>query len=183
MNKRRIALLFLCRFFLSYALLFIGYSIYLDCSQNTSPTFSCDGLTKGVAKHTEFIASWFHMDIQTIQHEAELSMKVLIDDAYIARIVEGCNGAHICILFVAFLFAFKGRLFSFVLFSIFGCLFLYWFNVLRIFLLSILLYKYPEQEVLFHKLLFPTAIYGAVFLLWIWWANRFATIFETLKTA
>jgi exosortase family protein XrtF len=47
-------------------------------------------------------------------------------------------------------------------------------NVIRIALIAIALYHYPEQEHLLHGVVFPLFIYGVVFLLWVIWVNKFS---------
>ena len=101
-------------------------------------------------------------------------MKVIINEKYIARIIEGCNGASIIILFLSFIIAFSGELKTTLLYGLVGSVILYVFNLIRIVILSLGLYHYPLQRGILHSVIFPLLIYGAVFLLWMVWVNRFS---------
>ncbi|WP_317045218.1 hypothetical protein [Formosa algae] len=59
-----------------------------------------------------------------------------------------------------------------VLYVLAGTTLIYMVNVLRIALISIALYYYPESEHLIHGVIFPLIIYGMVFLLWVFWVNN-----------
>jgi uncharacterized SAM-binding protein YcdF (DUF218 family) len=43
-------------------------------------------------------------------------------------------------------------------------------------ILSIGLYHYPWRREILHTVIFPLIIYGLVFLLWMFWVNRFAAL-------
>ena len=43
-------------------------------------------------------------------HPDEPSMKLIINNKYVARVIEGCNSISIIILFISFIIAFAGRL-------------------------------------------------------------------------
>ncbi|HEX9601553.1 MAG TPA: exosortase family protein XrtF, partial [Mariniflexile sp.] len=57
-----------------------------------------------------------------------------------------------------------------------GSVLIYTVNLLRIVLLTIGLYHYPYQNDVFHTVVFPAIIYGVVFLLWVFWVNRFSKL-------
>lgn len=99
-------------------------------------------------------------------------MKLLINDHYLARIVEGCNALSVMALFAAFIVAFHQRLKSTLLYIIVGAVLIYCANLFRIVLLAIALYEYPQYEEFLHGVLFPAIIYGMVFLLWVVWVRR-----------
>jgi exosortase family protein XrtF len=52
----------------------------------------------------------FNYETRVLQHEDEMSMKVILNGRYVARVIEGCNSVSIIILFLAFIVAFKGSL-------------------------------------------------------------------------
>ena len=83
----------------------------------------------------------------------------------------GCNALSIIILFVSFIIAFAQR-FKKTLFYIFaGVVIIYSVNILRITILAIALYNYPEYQHMLHGAVFPGIIYGMVFLLWLIWVQ------------
>jgi len=173
-KKKKTIIKFLAKFFITYFLLLGIYSVYLKQTQQKSPVFSCAPITKTVAEHTKLFAETFGYPATTMQHEAELSMKFFIGERYSLRIVEGCNGVSILILFLSFIIAFSGSLKATILFSIFGGFVIYVVNIVRILALSKLIYMYPDYLSILHDLLFPAIIYGTVFILWVIWVNKFS---------
>jgi exosortase family protein XrtF len=107
-------------------------------------------------------------------HPDEPSMKLIVNGKYLARIIEGCNSVSIIILFISFVIAFSGRLKETIIFILSGSVLIYVVNLLRIVILSIGLYHYPWRAEILHQVVFPGIIYGMVFLLWMFWVNRFS---------
>lgn len=87
------------------------------------------------------------------------------------RIVEGCNGLAVVILFIAFVIgiAFKPLSWFTLRFALFGSLFLYGINLARVALLIVWMNRFPEYTDLLHDIIFPGIIYGSVILLWLVW--------------
>lgn len=54
-----------------------------------------------------------------------------------------------------------------------GGVLIYVLNVLRVALITIGIFHYPEHTDLLHEILFPLFIYGVVFLLWIVWVKQY----------
>ncbi|WP_278019687.1 hypothetical protein [Flavobacterium ginsengisoli] len=48
------------------------------------------------------------------------------------------------------------------------------FNILRIATLIVLSYNFPQYYRFLHGTFFPLVIYGYVFILWVFWINRFS---------
>lgn len=93
-----------------------------------------------------------------------------------ARVVEGCNSISVIILFVSFIAAFAGRFKSTFVYMLSGSVIIYVVNLLRIVILSIGLYNYPWRREELHTVIFPLIIYGMVFLLWMFWVNRYSKL-------
>jgi len=113
-------------------------------------------------------------DCKLALHEHQASIKLILNDVYVSRVVEGCNALSVIILFAAFVVAFSGKWKHTIGFIIVGSLLIHILNVLRIALLSLALFYYPEQEPLLHGVVFPLFIYGVVFGLWVIWVNKFS---------
>lgn len=165
-------LLFLFRFLIVYLILTFGYQKYL--AQFNATQFEVDDVTKLVANHTKQTLLFFNFDSTTSIHESQPAVKFFFNNKFIARIVEGCNAVSVIILFVTFVLAFTGKWKPTVIFISIGSGLIYCLNVVRIALLVGLIYYYPNQESLLHEVIFPLFIYGAVFLLWIVWVNKFS---------
>ena len=174
MKKQRDIVLFLVKFFATYFILFVMYSLYLQKTQEKGDVFACSPITTKVAEQTESVLSFFGYDAAHMQHEDEMSVKMLIDGHYVARVIEGCNSLNIIILFLSFIIAFPGSLKATLLFGAIGSILIYGTNILRIAFLTVMLYKYPDQQEILHNLVFPAIIYGITFLLWVLWVLKFS---------
>lgn len=165
-------LIFLGKFLLTYLVLTLGYQAYLD--QFDSQKNEVDGVTKLVAEHSKDLSLFFNYNAKIEPKLSEPAINFYYNDKIMARIIEGCNGLSVIILFISFVVAFSGKKITTVLFLIGGSVLIYILNVVRIALLCILIYYYPEQEHILHGVLFPLFIYGVVFMLWIIWVNKFS---------
>ncbi len=174
MNKYKNSILFLVKFFTTYFLLFAIYATYLSIFQVKKNIFQCAPLTTKVADYTVYVLNMFGYNAASMQHKSEMSIKLLVNNQYIARVIEGCNSISIIILFIAFIIAFSGPKKATILYAFAGSIFIYLINILRIAFLTIMLYKFPNQQLLLHNLVFPAIIYGTTFLLWIIWVQKFS---------
>ena len=165
-------LLFLGKFLLTYVLLTFAYESYLK--NFDSKKFETDGFTKLVANQTVYLLKFFNFNAYSAPNYFESSVKLIYNNQFIARVVEGCNGLSVIILFISFIIAFTGKLKHTLVFIVNGTLIIHILNVARIALLCVLLFEYPESESLLHGVIFPLIIYGTVFLLWIIWVNNYS---------
>ena len=163
-------LLFLSKFFLSYILLTVLYQLYLS----QFAVAEIDGITRLVARQTQQIMVFFKTDCQIKKENGEGFFRLLYCGSYVARMIEGCNAISVLILFVSFVFSFSGKLKKTLIFMIIGSCLIYSLNVIRIAILCVLMFHFPEREGLLHGVLFPLFIYGIVFLLWLLWINKYA---------
>lgn len=136
--------------------------------------FETDGFTQLVAKQTKDVMLFLNCEASIAPNSSEPAINLFYNQKHIARIIEGCNGLSVIILFVAFVVAFSGKLRTTILFIIGGSLLIHILNVFRIALLSVSLFYFPASEHILHGVLFPLFIYGVVFLLWIIWVNKFS---------
>ena len=173
-SKRKGVLFFLAKFFGSYFFMFAMYSYYLHATQEKGSMFQCAPVTEKVAEQTIAVLHFFGYNAVMEQHEQELSIKLILNDVYLARVIEGCNSISVIILFVAFIVAFPGPLKKTFLYALGGGMLIYGINILRIAFLTVALEKLPEQKEMLHNLIFPSIIYGLVFLLWVVWVNYFS---------
>jgi len=110
------------------------------------------------------------------QHTEEGSVKLFINDKFVARIIEGCNAISIIILFISFIVAFSSNFKTTFLFIVVGSLLIYFINIFGIAVISIALYQFPQYQYILHDVLFPLMIYGFTFLLWFFWIKKFSKI-------
>jgi exosortase family protein XrtF len=133
-----------------------------------------DSITKLVARNTEQLLDLFHADVALEENKAETFIKLFYNHKYVARMIEGCNAISVVILFISFIVSFSGNLKPTLLYIFGGSVVIYIFNVMRIALLTFLMYHFSEQESLLHGVLFPLFIYGVVFVLWVIWVRKFS---------
>jgi exosortase family protein XrtF len=165
-------LVFLGKFLLTYLLLTLVYKSYL--SQYDVRQFEVDSFTELVAEQTKDLMVLFNCDADIKPNVKESAINIYYNQRSMARIIEGCNGLSVIILFISFVVAFSGKIKPTILFIVGGSLLIHILNVSRIALLCVLMYYYPKQQHLLHGVLFPLFIYGVVFLLWIIWVNKFS---------
>jgi len=168
--KYKTVIRFLCFFFGSYLLLSFFYNIYLK--QSELSTYSADYITHLVAEQSMEVVKALGYDIQLMSHSSEPAIRVLVEQTYVANIVEGCNAISVIILFIAFVIAFAQELKPTLLFLFSGAVLIYALNIVRIALFVISLKAYPEYKDFLHDIAFPGVIYGVVFILWFFWVKR-----------
>ncbi|WP_136668500.1 exosortase family protein XrtF [Flavobacterium sp. H122] len=161
-------LLFLGKFFLSYLLLSVLYRFYLSQVSDDA----IDGITANVSKTVRQAAQWLGISIET--RPGFMAYEIIYQGKSIARIIEGCNGTSVIILFTAFIIAFSGKLKATLIYVLLGSVVIYVLNIVRIICLTALLYKFPQFEHFLHGVLFPAVIYGIVFLLWLFWIKNYS---------
>lgn len=133
-----------------------------------------DGITKIVGRNVEQLMQWFNCDIKIDKKMSDSWLDVFYNKKYMTRIIEGCNAISVVILFVSFVVAFSGKLKPTFLFILLGILLIYIINVIRIALLVVLAYNFPDYAHFLHGVFFPLVIYGLVFALWVIWINKFS---------
>lgn len=176
MQNNKTVIFFLVKFFGTYLVLFLVYSFYLSKNQNTAVVFACAPITKTVAAQSQYLINLAGFEADIEQHTSEISIKLFINNTYVARVIEGCNSISIIILFIAFIVAFAGGFKETVLYILFGSLIIYSINIVRIGIIAIAIYKYPEYENVLHTIIFPSIIYGITFLLWFIWIQNFSKL-------
>jgi len=172
--KYKSVIKFILTFLLVYLLLSLLYKVYLDYSKGK--TYYPDYMTHLVAKQSEVLIHTLGYEAEIANHPNEPSIKIIINHKYVARAVEGCNSISVIILFVSFMIAFAGRLKLTLYYILAGSIMIYSVNLMRIAILSIALYHYPWRREILHTVIFPLIIYGLVFLLWMFWVNRFSKL-------
>lgn len=173
-KKYKPVIRFIITFLSVYILLAVAYKLYLDYSDESK--YYPDYLTHTVAKQSQDILNTFGYETRIEPHPDEPTMKIIIRDKYVARVVEGCNSISIIILFISFIIAFSGKFKTTLFYLLAGSTLLYVVNLVRIAILSVGLFHYPWRREILHVVIFPTIIYGMVFLLWMFWVNRFSNL-------
>lgn len=170
LSKYKPVVKFILTFFIVYGVLTLSYKAYLSFSEDKVPF--PDFFTNTVAHQSVSVLNAFGYSSSVIPHSSEPSLKLLVNDDYVARVVEGCNSISVIILFVSFIVAFSGTFIATSIYICFGTVIIYIANILRISLLTVGIYEYPQYLDFIHDIVFPLVIYGVVFLLWVYWVNK-----------
>ncbi len=148
------------------------YESYLN--QFNPLRFEVDGFTQIVSNQSVGVLKILGFDVYEVLNNTESCMNIFFNNRFVAKIIEGCNGLSVIILFVAFVVAFTGNWKATIWYVIVGSLLIHFVNVLRIAFLCVLMFYYPAYEHVLHGVIFPLIIYGLVFLLWVIWVNKFS---------
>ena len=160
---------FIILFLGTYLVLGILYSVYLKASENGA--YFPDYITNLVAKQSAAVLDGFGYNPVLWKDSLAQGMLLTINDRYTVIVVEGCNSISVIILFVAFVIAFAEKFNKTVLFLFAGAVLIYIVNIVRIAILTVALYKYPQYEDILHSVVFPGIIYSMVFILWMVWVR------------
>ena len=156
--------------------MFALYSGYLGKTQVAEGIFSCAPITKAVAHASVWVVEQFGYASEAIQNSGELSLTMYINETAVSRVIEGCNAVSIIVLFTAFIIAFSNRFVPTLFYVLFGSLLIYAINILRIAVIGIGLYEFPEYKEFLHEILFPALIYGLVLVLWVIWVQNYSKV-------
>jgi exosortase family protein XrtF len=170
-SKNKSFFLFLGKFALAYLVLSGIYMAYLSNYEEQVPV--TDPITHSVAQQTAVLVRFFGDEPRLQQHPREASDRFYVNQKNVARIVEGCNAVSVMILFAAFIVAFSTTFKRTSLYIVAGIVVIHLLNILRIALICMGVYYYPQYSRFLHDIFFPLFIYGVVFLLWVLWVLKF----------
>jgi len=131
-----------------------------------------DSATLLVTNHTSWLLNRFGEETQTRLKEGAPTVSILKDSRVALGVFEGCNSINVMIVFVAFLFAFKGSWQSMAWFLPLGLLIIYLANLARVVLLYYVAEYWRQYFYYVHKYAFTAIIYLIVFILWWWWIEK-----------
>lgn len=167
--KYRSVIRFIALFLGSYLILSVLYSFYLKLSAGGG--YFPDYFTNLVAHQVAAILNSVGYESLMYENPARFGVYIGVNGTYTANVVEGCNSISVIILFISFIISFAEGFKKTFLFLLSGVVLIYIANLLRIALLTVALYKYPQYEETLHGVVFPAIIYGMVFVLWIIWVR------------
>ncbi len=168
-RKYKSVIRFVILFLGTYLVLGFLYSVYLNASENGA--YFPDYITDLVAKQSAATLDGFGYNSVLRKDSLGQGMLLTIDNKYTVSVVEGCNSISVIILFVAFIIAFAENFKKTLLFIFAGAVLIYIVNIIRIAILTVALYKFPQYENILHSVVFPGIIYSMVFILWMVWVR------------
>ncbi|NPA46865.1 MAG: exosortase family protein XrtF [Chlorobi bacterium] len=171
-NEKRLWHIIL-RWLIYYMILYAAYTLALNIS-------APDVFTRITAVMVEKLYGLFGLPAHwEIINPRETG--IFIGENWAAKIVEGCNGMSIIILFISFVWAFPASWRDKILFGLGGSLLIWLVNIGRIALLGWIYYRRPAYFDIIHRVFFPGIMYGTVIVLWIVWASRVRNFTHSIK--
>ncbi len=167
MKEFKPAFQFLAVFLGLYLGLNIIYGLWISSYENQS-----DPVTRIVTEQTSWLLNLFGESTQTQRSQVTPTVSIMKDSRVALGVFEGCNSINVMIVFVAFLFAFKGSWKSMAWFLPLGLVLIYLANLTRVVLLFYVAEYWRQYFYYIHKYLFTAAIYLIVFILWWWWIEK-----------
>jgi len=131
-----------------------------------------DAATVLITKQTSFILNLFGEETQTVPRVDTPTVSIIKDSRIALGVFEGCNSINVMIVFVAFLFAFKGYPKKLAWFLPLGLVLIYIANLARVVFLYYVAEYWRQYFYYIHKYLFTAVIYLIVFILWWWWIEK-----------
>ena len=164
------AVLFLLRFLGIYILGNVLYGLWIVSYGNV-----VDPVTQVVTSNTAWLLNLVGFESSTLISELYPNVALQLDGQTVVNVYEGCNAINVSILFVAFLFAYKGTLKKTLVFTLAGLIAIYIFNLFRVAGLFLVANYFPDQLYLMHKFVFTGVIYAFVFFLWFLWVKKYSS--------
>ena len=171
-KKYKLVWLFLFKFFGFYSLGVFVYHRYLSLSEK-----HLDPFTSFITEKVAYLMSFTLPEVSVSYSQDAPFAEILYYGVPVISMIEGCNAISVKILFISFLLAFTGPIGRYLWFIPMGLLVMFISNLIRIYILALVILYYPNLSNIAHDYFFPGVIYGTVFILWVFWVRL------TLKTA
>lgn len=161
---------FLLIFLLLFFIFSVVYDLYLHRFEDKT-----DAMSSYVGRQAAGLLKMAGFDAFAIDMHADKSTHVGIDGFARVKVIEGCNGLSVMILFVAFLLGFPGKPKNMAWFIPTGLLVIHLFNVLRVAMLGWAVYRFGETGYPIYKEMFTASIYLLVLALWYLWVQKYGS--------
>ena len=163
----------LSRFFalasLFYIIWFVTYEFYI-----IPKTQLDEKIISNIVFFSEKILRFFSHDTYASTDDLNLQM-IGVDGAHPVWIGRPCNGISVIAIFCVFILVFPGKLIHKFWYVPLGIILIHFINILRVCALASISYYKPEYLQFNHTYTFTVIVYGLIFLLWMFWVNRFTT--------
>jgi exosortase family protein XrtF len=154
---------------LSYLLLYIFYQFIIK-----RYTFIDEGFIRIIIYNSNFVLHL--LGYRTFMLLRDTDFQALgIDGSVGIWIGGGCNAITLFFLFAVFILAYPGSQKDKWWFIPFGVVTIHILNILRVSALAIIKFKAPDWLDFNHTYTFTLLVYGYIFLLWMWWVNKYAS--------
>lgn len=174
--KNKILIRFLSVFLFSYTVLTFLYSGFLSKGDN-----KVDEASSLVGTQAALLLNALGFNSFASDVHSDKSTHVGINNFAQVKVIEGCNGLSVMILFVAFLLAFPGSWKQKIWFIPAGVLVIHLFNIARVAILCWAVYSYGEKGYPIYKEMFTASIYVLVLGMWYLWVDKFGMVMTIKK--
>jgi len=167
LEEFRPALRFLLIFLAVYAGMSLAYQGYLHRSGTQVDPMSCI-----LGEHAALALRAVGYTALSEHSPGYQEERVLIDGIAKVKVIEGCNGLSVMILFLAFVLAFGPWSKRKGIFVAWGLVAIHAFNVIRVAVLALIIHHSDGSWYSVQKNLFTGSIYLLVLVLWILWTRQ-----------
>jgi exosortase family protein XrtF len=166
LEEFRPALRFLLIFLAVYAGMSLAYQGYLQRSGA-----QVDPMSRILGEHAALALRAVGYTALSEHSPGYQEERVLIDGIAKVKVIEGCNGLSVMILFLAFVLAFGPWSKRKGIFVAWGLVAIHAFNVIRVAVLALIIHHSDGSWYSVQKNLFTGSIYLLVLVLWIIWTR------------
>lgn len=169
--KQKAIVQFVIKAVLLYTLWFVSYDYFI------APNKQVDNyLNYRVATDAGHILDVLGYDGSTQPGNAQTV--VCIRNEAVVGVGNPCNGLELFVLFAGFIICFPGGWKNKWWFILIGSLIIHFINVLRTVSLSLIQFKAPAYLDFNHHYTFTIIVYSVIFLLWMYWTNRYSHLYK-----
>ncbi len=134
-------------------------------------SYPFDVMSEHIASSVCYLISLFR---DTIAMRDEVTMQFTSGTSL--KIVWGCTAIKQAFIWLVIMLFARGSWLRKLWFIPLGWAACYLFNMLRIFLIALVVENHVEYFELFHTYIFKYLFYGMLFLLWVWWVEKIGKI-------
>ena len=166
MQKKLIV--FASKFVGIYLILNLLYLLWINFLGN-----QIDGISECVALVSQKVLLIIGYDVKLVYSDLHPRILFYYNNVNYITVSEGCNGVSVMITFFASILSFKGAIKSKILFLSIGLFGVFLLNIMRVSTLFYVALNHHEWFSFLHEYAFTALIYTLVFLLFIFWVNKY----------
>ena len=151
-----------------YLLWFLTYEFYI-----IPRTLIDEKIISTIVDLSEIILRFFSHE--TYASKDDLNMQMIgVDGAHPVWIGRPCNGISVMAIFAIFILVFPGKAKNKAWYIPAGLFIIHIANVIRVCALASIAYYKPNYLYFNHNYTFTILVYSIIFILWMFWVNRFS---------
>jgi len=128
-----------------------------------------------LSEHIAHASYWLVSLLRDTVHLTEPN-RIWFDSGFAVRIVWSCTPLKQSWIWLIIMLFARGSWLRKTWFIPLGWLVIHAFNILRISCINLLCEFHPDMFPLWHEYIFKYLFYGMMFLMWVWWVERLASL-------